>query len=228
LTIREPSNPVSISTFPSPSEIGYRQKPGHFGPLNLHENRPGSFVSSRLIFATYQNVGVRVFDVSDPYRPVEVGAFVPPQPAQLMDHRPNRPNVIQSSDVFVDAEGLVYSTDYNGGLNILEFQGSDMTLTEVERRQDFIAMWNQSSLSGLPAKTSTILPSRHLNAVDPRERLSPGRWRVHRICRRLSGLATRLKASPAHAHARGTMRHSVMIRTCDRARHNDAEDRSNR
>jgi len=121
--VREPSNPVSISTFPSPREIEYRQKPGHFGPHNLHENRPGSFVSSRLIFATYQNAGVRAFDVSDPYRPVEVAAFVPPQPAQLMDHRPNRANVIQSSDVFVDAEGLVYSTDYNGGLYILEFQG---------------------------------------------------------------------------------------------------------
>jgi hypothetical protein len=65
---------------------------------------------------------VRAFDVSDPYRPVEVAAFVPPQPTRLMDHRPNRPNVIQSSDVFVDAEGLVYSTDYNGGLYILEFQ----------------------------------------------------------------------------------------------------------
>src|ERR1700692_953015 len=120
--VREPSNPVSISTFPGPSETEYRQKPGHFGPHNLHENRPGSFVSSQLIFATYQNAGVRAFDVSDPYRPVEVAAFVPPQPTRLMDHRPNRPNVIQSSDVFVDAEGLVYSTDYNGGLYILEFQ----------------------------------------------------------------------------------------------------------
>jgi hypothetical protein len=120
--VREPSNPVSISTCPGPRETGYRQKPGHFGPHNLHENRPGSFVSSRLIFATYQNAGVRAFDVSDPYRPVEVAAFVPPQPARLMDHRPNRPNVIQSSDVFVDAEGLVYSTDYNGGLYIIEFQ----------------------------------------------------------------------------------------------------------
>jgi len=120
--VREPSNPVSISTFPGPSETEYRQKPGHFGPHNLHENRPGSFVSSQLIFATYQNAGVRAFDVSDPYRPVEVAAFVPPQPTRLMDHRPNRPNVIQSSDVFVSAEGLVYSTDYNGGLYIIEFQ----------------------------------------------------------------------------------------------------------
>jgi hypothetical protein len=119
--IREPSNPVSISTFPTPAEADYARKGGHFGPHNLHENRPGSFVSSELIFATYQNAGVRVFDIRDQYRPVEVGAFVPPAPARLVDHRPGRPRVIQSCDVFVDAQGLVYSNDYNGGLYILEF-----------------------------------------------------------------------------------------------------------
>ncbi len=118
---REKSNPVSISTFPSPPEADYRAKPGHFGPHNLHENRPGSFVSSSLIFATYQNAGIRAFDISDPYRPVEVGALVPPSPRSQMDTRPNRPRVIQSADVFVSAEGLIYSTDYNGGLYIIEF-----------------------------------------------------------------------------------------------------------
>ncbi|WP_207005233.1 LVIVD repeat-containing protein [Trinickia mobilis] len=121
--VREPSNPVSIATFPSPGESDFRNKPGHFGPHNLHENRPGSFVSSDLIFATYQNAGVRVFDIRDAFRPVEVGAFVPPEPKRLMDHRPNRSKVVQSCDVFVDASGLIYSTDYNGGLYILEFDG---------------------------------------------------------------------------------------------------------
>src|SRR5215831_18305898 len=53
------ANPVSISTFPTPAEADYVQKGGHFGPHNLHENRPGSFVSSELIFATYQNAGMR-------------------------------------------------------------------------------------------------------------------------------------------------------------------------
>ena len=62
--IREPSNPVSISTFPQPDEIDYVAKGAHFGPHNLHENRPGSFVSSTLIFATYQNAGVRAYDIS--------------------------------------------------------------------------------------------------------------------------------------------------------------------
>jgi len=120
MDIRERSNPVSISTLPTPQEAHYPAKGGHFGPHNLHENRPGSFVSSELIFATFQNAGVRAFNVSDPYRPVEVAAFVPPPPRVMMDRRPNRPQVIQSCDVFVDASGLVYANDYNAGLFILE------------------------------------------------------------------------------------------------------------
>jgi hypothetical protein len=52
-----------------------------------------------------------------------VGALVPRAPARMMDHRPNRVRVIQCADVFVDAGGLIYSTDYNGGLYIMEFGG---------------------------------------------------------------------------------------------------------
>ena len=122
MDIREPANPISISTFPTPKEADYAVKGGHFGPHNLHENRPGSFVSSELIFATYQNAGVRAFSVSDPYHPVEVGAFVPARPEAMMDRRPNRAQVIQTCDVFVDAAGLIYATDYNAGLIILEMR----------------------------------------------------------------------------------------------------------
>ncbi len=120
---RARANPVSIATLPTPAEADYVAKGGHFGPHNIHENRPGSFVSSDLIFATYQNAGVRVFDISDRYRPTEVGALVPPAPTRMIDHRPNRARVIQSADVFVDANGLIYSTDYNAGLYIMEYGG---------------------------------------------------------------------------------------------------------
>lgn len=118
--IREPTNPISISTFPTPKEADYRFKGGHYGPHNIHENRPDSFVSSTHIFATLQNAGIRAYDISDQYRPEEVAAFVPPTPNALMDRRPNRKLVIQSCDVYVDANGLVYANDYNGGLYILE------------------------------------------------------------------------------------------------------------
>jgi hypothetical protein len=119
---RSRANPVSIATFPQPAEADYVAKGAHFGPHNLHENRPGSFVSSELIFATWQNAGVRVFDIRDPHRPNEIAALVPPAPARLMDGRPNREKVIQSADVFVDAGGLVYCTDYNAGLYILQLE----------------------------------------------------------------------------------------------------------
>ncbi|MBN3136668.1 hypothetical protein E2566_07115 [Pectobacterium punjabense] len=121
--IREPSNPVSISTFPQPKEADYVKKGAHFGPHNLHENRPGSFISSSLIFATYQNAGVRAYDISNPYQPKETGALVPAAPARMVDKRPGRPQIIQSCDVFVDANGIIYSTDYNAGLSIIEYRG---------------------------------------------------------------------------------------------------------
>jgi hypothetical protein len=122
--VREPSNPVSFATFPTPQEADYCAKGGNFGPHNLHENRPGSFQSSRLIFATYYNAGVRVYDIEDPFRPREVAYYVPPKPERMMDPRPNRPQVIQSCDCYVDPNGIMYVTDTNAGLNILQFEGA--------------------------------------------------------------------------------------------------------
>ena len=121
--VRVPENPVPISTFPVPSETDYCAKGGKFGPHNLHENRPGSFQSSDLIFATFLNAGLRVYDIRDQFRPEEVGHFVPAAPLTLVDTRPNAPRVVQSGDLFVDPEGLVYLTDPNAGLHILQFEG---------------------------------------------------------------------------------------------------------
>jgi len=117
------SNPISISTFPAPSDKNYLKVGGHFGPHNVHENRPGSFVSSELIFATYQNAGLRVYDIKDQFRPKEVAAFVPPPPAKWVDPRPNRPVVLHSADVFVDKNALCYVTDFSAGLYIVEYKG---------------------------------------------------------------------------------------------------------
>jgi hypothetical protein len=121
--VREPSNPVSIATCPQPSEADYCAKGGNFGPHNLHENRPGSLQSSRLIFATYYNAGVRVFDIANPFQPREVAYYVPANPERMIDPRPGRPQVIQSADCYVDPNGLMYLTDSNAGLNILQLEG---------------------------------------------------------------------------------------------------------
>jgi len=54
---------------------------------------------------------------------VEVGALVPAAPMRMIDPRHDRPRVIQSADVFVDINGIIYSTDYNSGLSIIEYLG---------------------------------------------------------------------------------------------------------
>ena len=121
--VRAPENPVSIATLPTPTEENFCAKGGKFGPHNLHENRPGSFQSEDLIFATYHNAGLRVFDVSNPFEPKQAGYFVPPPPDRLMDIRPGAAKVIQSCDVFVDKEARMYLTDTNAGLYILQYEG---------------------------------------------------------------------------------------------------------
>jgi len=121
--VRAPQNPVTIATFPTPTEADYCAKGGHFGPHNLHENRPGSFQSSELIFATYQNAGVRVVDIRNQFQPQEVGYYVPPAPTRMYDPRPESAQAIQTCDVYVDRNGLIYATDYNAGLYILQYKG---------------------------------------------------------------------------------------------------------
>ena len=65
--VRAPENPVPIATLPTPRDRDFCAM-GMFGPHNLHENRPGSFRSEDTIFATYNNAGVRVFDIRDAVR----------------------------------------------------------------------------------------------------------------------------------------------------------------
>ena len=88
-----------------------------FGPHNLHENRPGSYRSAELLFATYFNAGLRVYDVSDASQPVEVAHWIPPVPSGQSD--------VQINDIFVAADGLIYVTDrVTGGVFILEAEAA--------------------------------------------------------------------------------------------------------
>lgn len=121
--IREKSNPVSIATFPTPAEQDYVAMGGQFGPHNLHENRPGSFQSSTTIFATWQSAGLRVVDITDPFRPAQIGCFVPPQPTQWMEPMRGRAKIRHTADLFVAQDGLIYLTDYDAGLYIVQWRG---------------------------------------------------------------------------------------------------------
>jgi hypothetical protein len=117
--IRNPANPVTIATLPTPQDRDYCAI-GTFGPHNLHENRPGTRISEDTIFATFNNAGVRVFDIRDAFAPREVSSWVPPTPAKLVDPRPNVTLAAKTADVLVTTDGLMYVTDWNAGLHVLE------------------------------------------------------------------------------------------------------------
>ncbi len=116
LDARKEDNLVPISTFPLPPVEDFGRRGGRYGSHNLHENRPGpAFRSSTIIFGTYFNGGVRVFDTSNPYQPKEIAYFVPKTPEG------SRAGEIQINDVYVDENQLVYAVDrFAGGLYILE------------------------------------------------------------------------------------------------------------
>jgi hypothetical protein len=120
--VRAPQNPVPISTLPTPKDRDYCAL-GTFGPHNLHENRPGSYRSEQTIFATYNNAGVRVFDIKDAFAPKEIAYWVPPPPKRLIDPRANVALAAKSADIYVTADGLLYVTDWNAGLNVLQYEG---------------------------------------------------------------------------------------------------------
>jgi hypothetical protein len=120
--VRAPENPVPIATLPTPKERNFCGL-GTFGPHNLHENRPGSFQSEETVFATYNNAGVRVFDIRDQFSPREIAYWVPPTPKRLIDPRPNVALAAKAADIYVRTDGLVYVSDWNAGLNVLQYEG---------------------------------------------------------------------------------------------------------
>lgn len=114
---RSEGNPVPIATCPPPPVDVFGGRGGRFGAHNLHENvpTPTSWFSDQVIVGTFFNAGLRAYDISNPYQPVEIAYFVPPAP-------PLSPTgSIQLNDVFIDERGIVYTVDRHvGGLYILE------------------------------------------------------------------------------------------------------------
>ena len=123
LDARAPQNPVPIATLPTPRDRDYCAAPGTFGPHNIHENRPGSLQSEETIFTTYNNAGVRIFDIKDQFAPKEVAYWAPPAPKKMIDPRPKVTLAAKTADIYVMPDGLMYVTDWNAGLNVLQYEG---------------------------------------------------------------------------------------------------------
>jgi len=116
--ISDETAPFVRSICPVP-DGDFCQRGLRFGSHCLHENRPNSYRSQELVFATYFNAGLRVYDLADPDDPVEIAHWIPECP-------PNQA-AAQINDVFVSEDHTVFVTDrVNGGVYLLE---PDITLS---------------------------------------------------------------------------------------------------
>jgi hypothetical protein len=70
------------------------------------------------------NAGLRIFDISDPRLPKEVGYFMPPERPGLPEHAGAHASPINwSEEVAVDARGNIYLNDDKWGTFVLRYTG---------------------------------------------------------------------------------------------------------
>jgi hypothetical protein len=111
LDVSDPHAPRVVGVCPPPDDEFCRHGL-RFGPHNLHENLPGSYRSETLVFVTYFNAGLRVFDISDAGEPQEIAFWIP--------ETPSGQEAPQINDLYVDDTGVIFTTDrIGGGLYVL-------------------------------------------------------------------------------------------------------------
>jgi len=117
----EETNPIPVATFKVP-DGDFCERGGRFGPHQFAETKDGEIIGGTLLYIAYFNAGLRIVDISDPFKPKEVGYYIPPTTDKT---KPRLKKVIQTNDVDLDYRGLIYITDRAGaGLHILEYTGS--------------------------------------------------------------------------------------------------------
>jgi hypothetical protein len=122
LDVTAPENPMIVDTFRVRDEP-YIASGGRFGPHQFAETRAGKLYpaaeNSGLIYAAWFSAGLRIIDISDPFRIREVGHYVPEITDRTFDTFGHR--AIQTNDVDIDHRGLLYLTDRAGtGLHVVE------------------------------------------------------------------------------------------------------------
>ena len=130
IDVNDPTRPRFMSNFPLPQPppdepyTDFCDKGGRFGPhnTNLLQHLPDVEKQADLIYLTYFNAGLRIFNIEDPRNPKEAGWFIPPQPTKRIGAAPAKLTT-STEDVLVDTRGNIYIDDKQWGLFILRYTG---------------------------------------------------------------------------------------------------------
>jgi hypothetical protein len=125
LDITNEGKPFPVSVWQVP--VGnFCEKGGRFGPHQSAETVNGKInrFEDKLAWLAYFNAGIRIVDLSNPYRIEEVGYYIPKINKNSHPISTDQKTAIQINDVDIDHRGLVYASDRVGtGLFILEYTG---------------------------------------------------------------------------------------------------------
>ena len=128
--ISDERDPLFVSLFPLPDPPPgltdqFFDRGGRFGPHNQHQPQWQSCLepSTDLIYLTYFNAGLQIFDISQARRPTVAGYFIPDEPATRRGAKPTE-LVTQVEDVIVDRRGFIYISEKNSGIRVLARDGA--------------------------------------------------------------------------------------------------------
>jgi hypothetical protein len=121
------TRPMVVSNFQVPEASGnFCDRGGRFGSHSSNESMAPIFYK-KVAFIAYFNAGVRAVDVHDPYRPKEIGYFIPAiteatdKRCIKVDGQDRCKVAIQTNNVETDDRGYIYVVDRaNTGMHIVE------------------------------------------------------------------------------------------------------------
>jgi hypothetical protein len=128
--LADEAQPRVIALFPQPlppPESGLKnffEKGGRFGPHNQHHWNHQPCLENRddIVYLTYFNAGLRIYDIRDERTPKEIAHFIPPDPTKRIGTKPASRLVVQVEDVLVDRRGCIYISEKNQGLYIFRLK----------------------------------------------------------------------------------------------------------
>jgi len=141
LDITVEAKPQFVSSFTVPEASGnFCSRGGRFGTHSSNESFTPVYYK-RLVFLAHFNAGVRAVDIRDPFRPREVGYYIPAATANTaprclkVEGQDRCRTAIQTNNVEVDERGYVYIVDRaNTGLHILRLTGEARAIAPLPRQ----------------------------------------------------------------------------------------------
>lgn len=128
--ISDETDPIMLSLFPVPEPPNgetdaFFERGGRFGPHNQHHPQGQSCLqrSGNLIYLTYFNAGLQVFDIADVRRPRIAAYYIPEDPTSRRGTLPKE-LAVQLEDVIVDRRGYIYLSEKNSGIHIVKLDAA--------------------------------------------------------------------------------------------------------